>query len=95
MSNYIKLTTSYHNTDFKRNYELDIEPEAIPTAKQKILDINASLTAGTAGGFSSFFVSDDGEPLKQIEKAKLYVITDEILDLNPDSDESDESDASE
>lgn len=96
MSNYIKATFGYHNSDYKRTYEIEIEDEYIAEAKQKVLDINASLTAGTAGGFSSFYVSDTGTPLKQIEKLKLYQVTDEILDLgDQSSDESDQSDESE
>lgn len=81
MANTIRLVASYENTNFTRQYDLDIEDEFVSTAKQKILDINASLTAGTSGGFNSFFVGENGENLESFTKAQLITVTETVLDL--------------
>lgn len=78
----LRTTFAYENTNFTRTYDFDIETEeAKTTAKQKVIDINSSLEAGTAGGLSSFFVSDNGENFVKISNAKIITIEETILDL--------------
>ncbi len=63
MSNAVKLTFGYSNTDFTRDYKLSVD-DSITSAniKNAILGLNSSLTGGTAGGLSAFFVADDFDP---------------------------------
>ena len=79
--NTIRLTFGYEDTEFTRNYELKIDDSLVAGAKQKIKDINNSLLGGTAGGLSSFFVSDSGENFTLITDAQLTSITETKLDL--------------
>lgn len=59
-SNFVTLTLGFKDTDFTRNLKIDnVEADALSSVKQNVLDVNASLSADTAGGLSSFFVSDD------------------------------------
>ena len=56
----VKMTFGFSNTDFTRSYKFDVvSASAMSAVKNKILGINASLTAGTDGGLSTFFRSDD------------------------------------
>lgn len=56
----VTMTFGYSNTDVTRKYKFDVvSEEALEAAKDKILAINASLKAGTDGGLSTFFRSDD------------------------------------
>lgn len=78
----LRTTFAYENTNFTRTYDFDIETEEAKTAaKQKVLNINSSLEAGTAGGLSSFFVSDNGENFTKISELKLITRTETPLDL--------------
>ena len=86
MSSTIRATFAYEGTEFTRKYDLDIEDEQIANAKAKALAINASLAAGTAGGLSSFFVSDNGENMKEISALQLITVTETVLDLDEGSD---------
>lgn len=81
MANTLRATFSYQGTSFTRQYDLDIADEFIADAKQKVLNINSSLEAGTAGGLSSFFVSDNGENFTKISGLKLITRTETPLDL--------------
>jgi len=81
MSSTIRLVMGYKDTSYNRTYDLDIEDSVVSGAKQKILDINSSLSSGTAGGFSSFFVSNEGNNLSIIEQAKLITVNEEVIDL--------------
>lgn len=60
MANSATLTFSFTGTDFTRKYKFDDLTQAQCEAlKTNVKAINASLTAGTAGGLSAFFISDD------------------------------------
>lgn len=79
----IQMEFSYADTEFTRLYELDVADSLMADAKQKILNINASLKAGTDGGLSTFFVSDEGDNFTLISAAKFTITEEEFLDLNP------------
>ena len=57
--------------DSTRIYDFDCDDSLVTGVKDKIIAINASLQAGTAGGLSSFFVSDNGEYFVQISSAVI------------------------
>lgn len=80
-TNTLRMTLGYVNSNQKRNYDFDISEEYISGAKAKVIAINDSLSGGTAGGFSSFFVDDAGNNLARIENLKLYRVTEEVIDL--------------
>lgn len=86
MADTLRATFAYEGTDFKRKYDLDIEQDQIANAKAKTIAFNASLAAGTSGGLSSFFVSDNGENLKEISALQLITVTETVLDLDEGSD---------
>lgn len=77
----VQLTFSYEDTEFTRMYDLEVADSLQADAKQKILDINASLKAGTDDGLSAFFVSDEGTNFSLISSAKFIVTEEEYIDL--------------
>lgn len=77
----VQLTFSYEDTEFTRLYDFEVADSLQADAKQKILDINASLKAGTDGGLSAFFVSDEGTNFTLISSAKFIVTEEEYIDL--------------
>lgn len=77
----LRATFAYEGTNFTRNYDFEIEDEFKADAKNKVLAINASMEAGTAGGLSTFFVSDNGENFIKISSAKIITVTETQLDL--------------
>lgn len=82
MASTVQMKFGYHDTTEKRQYDLEIIGGlSTSTIKNKINAINSSLDAGTAGGLSTFYVSDSGNHLKKIESAKIITITDELIDL--------------
>lgn len=63
MTNAIKLTLGYDQTDFTRKITLGNVDDSIASdsasVKAQIQAINASIAGGTDGGLSTFFRSDD------------------------------------
>lgn len=60
MANSVTLTFGYKDTDFTRQYKFNnVENAALSSVKANVLAFNASISGGTAGGLSSFFISDD------------------------------------
>lgn len=60
MANSVTMTFGFGGTDFTRKYKFEnVSASALTGVKAGIQAVNASLTAGTAGGLSLFFVSDD------------------------------------
>lgn len=60
MANSAKIKLAYTGTDFTREYNFDnLTDEQCTGLKAKVQALNASLVGGTAGGLSSFFISDD------------------------------------
>lgn len=58
--NSVTIELGYTNTDFKRTMTIsEVPDEAFPDIETKINAINASLAAGTDGGLSTFYRSDD------------------------------------
>ena len=70
MSKTFKATFKYAD-DTTRIYDLEVDDSLAAGVKQNVINFNASLTGGTAGGLSTFFVSDGGENLLMISEAKL------------------------
>lgn len=70
MSNSIKLGIGYTNTDSTRQITISDVADSIcaspATVKSKVQAINASLAAGTDGGLSDFFRSDDYDAVQSI-----------------------------
>lgn len=67
MSNTVKFTFGYSDTDFKREYKLNVaDSVASADIKSAILGLNASLAGGTAGGLSAFFIADDFDATNNI-----------------------------
>lgn len=60
VENTIDMKFGYNGTDFKRTYSIGgVSSAYLSTAESKARAINTSLAGGTAGGLSSFFISDD------------------------------------
>ena len=85
MSNSVKITCEYTNTDFKRVYQFDgVADEHLNVVKSNIISLNSALAGDQGEGYqykySRTFVSDDADPnqdigwLKQISKAEIITI---------------------
>ena len=60
MANSVTLTFGYKDTDFTRQYKFtNVENAAVSSVKANVLAFNASISGGTAGGLSTFFISND------------------------------------
>ena len=60
IKNTATFTFGYNNTDFTRQFKIDgISAAGMSGIKAGVLALNASMAAGTAGGLSTFFLSDD------------------------------------
>lgn len=82
----VTLTYKYKNTPFKRTMAIDnVSMSAIELVDEKILAINQSLASGTAGGLSTFFISDDYDAaqsigaLEKISEAKIEITTETYI----------------
>ena len=82
MAKTLKMTFGYDDSDFTRNYSFEIDDSLVSAAKDKIIGINTSLAAGTAGGLSSFFISDDGDNFVGITAAQVEETTVTYLDIS-------------
>lgn len=71
--------------DSTRLYSFDCENSLAAGVKNRVIDVNDSLSNGTAGGLSSFFVSDDGENLVRISGVTLESAYIEPLTIAPNS----------
>ena len=83
----IYLTFAYKNTTFTRKYAFDVNNDAdlndiLGDLSDNIEALNSSLTAGTAGGLSSFFLSDDGYNFAGIIDKEFVSLEIEDIDLN-------------
>lgn len=77
-----QLKFGYENSSQKRTYAFsDVTGTVVADAKDKIIAINQSLTAGSDSSLASFFVDDNGNHLKLIEEATYIVTTETPLDL--------------
>lgn len=82
MAKTLKLTAGYGDSDFTRTYSFEIADSLVADAKTKIIGINDSLAAGTAGGLSSFFVSDDGDNFTGFVAAQVESTEITYLDIS-------------
>lgn len=83
VNNSVTLTFGYADTDFTRKYTFGgISATALDAIKTNVLAVNASLSAGTAGGLSSFFLSDAGEHFNGIVAAQYETTEETIIPLN-------------
>jgi len=58
--NSVTLTFGFSNTEATRTFKIDgISDTDFTNVKSKILAVNASIAAGTDGGLTDFFRSDD------------------------------------
>ena len=82
--NSITLTLGFEDTDFTRQLKFDNLPDTalvVNTLKERILAVNESLSAGTAGGLSTFFLSDEGDNFTGIVAAKTDSVTETVLNI--------------
>ena len=84
MANTVKLTFGYGNNSAQtRQYSFgDVADSLIADVKDNILAVNASLTGGTAGGLSSFFIDDDGNNFTGITAAQIVAESETVIDLS-------------
>lgn len=94
MSNKLKMTFGYKDTDFTRNFTISNVDDSLTSGiKSKILAVNASLSGGTSGGLDTFFRSDDYDSENSVGKfsgitaAQLESTTTVIIPLADDAEE--------
>lgn len=80
----VKMRFKYADSS-TRLYDFDCEDSLAADVKLKIKAVNSSLNAGTAGGLSSFFVSDGGENFVIIDGATMESSYSEPLTIAPNS----------
>lgn len=56
-----------------------IDPNSAPDIKRHIININDSLSAGTANNFANTFVSENGQSCKMISEAKIITTEQEVI----------------
>lgn len=82
-STSVTLTFGYADTDFTRKYKFEnVANAALSGIADKCKAINQSLAGGTAGGLSSFFLSDDGNTFCSIVAAQSDCASVNVIDLN-------------
>lgn len=81
--NSVRLTLGYENTDFTRQIVFsDVPDSLLGGVKDNVKAVNASLAAGTAGGLSAFFLSDDGDNFTGFTAAQIISDIDEDIDIS-------------
>lgn len=79
----VTLTFGYENTDATRRYKFeDVSNAALSGIADKCKAINASLAGGTAGGLSTFFLSEEGDHFVSIVGAQSDVGEITVINLN-------------
>lgn len=79
----VTLTFGFSDTDFTRKYKFDdVSNAALSGIADKCKAINQSLAGGTAGGLSTFFLSDDGDSFCSIIAAQSDQSSINVIDLN-------------
>ncbi|MBR0061819.1 MAG: hypothetical protein IJP68_10120, partial [Selenomonadaceae bacterium] len=72
MAKNLKMTFGYGaEQESTRNYNFSVDDSLAADCKDKIKAINTSLAAGTAGGLSTVFISDDEDFFSRITYAEL------------------------
>lgn len=80
----VKLRFKYADAA-TRLYNFDCENSVALDVADNVIAVNDSLTGGTAGGLSSFFVSDAGSNLVLIDGATLESVYSEPITIAPNS----------
>ena len=79
----ITLTLGYEDTDETRDLKIDnVSVASLSGVVNKVKAINASLEAGTDGGLSTFFLSEDGDNFNSIVSATATVQETTPINLN-------------
>ena len=100
MSNTLKMTFGYQNTDFTRKVTVKNVNSSLTAAaiKTNIKGVNSSITGGTSDGLPTFFRSDDFDSTNSIgafsgiTAAQLESTTVTVIPLvDSDDEEEDES----
>lgn len=78
--NTVRLKFTYADAD-TRTYDLECDDNNLMDVQSKVNALNASVTAGTDGGFTTFFLSDNGEEFTKISEAQIISVTETVLDL--------------
>lgn len=86
VDNKVSLDIEYTGTDFTRRYTMSgVSSSQLPSIESACEAINASLLAGTAGGMSSIFISDDFDPSQGIGyMQKIYraqIVSSEVVPI--------------
>ena len=81
MSKTLKMTFGYDESELSRQYSFEVADSLASACKDKIKAINTSLAGGTAGGLSSFFLSDNEENFSAITYAALESSETLVLDI--------------
>jgi len=80
----VKTRFKYED-DSTRLYSFDCDDSLAAGVKAKIIAINDSLEASTAGGLESFFVSDNGDNLVLIDGATIESVVSTAVIIAPNS----------
>ena len=81
MSKTLKMTFGYGESELNRQYAFEVADSLASDCKDKIKAINTSLEGGTAGGLSSFFISDDQFNFTAVTYAALESTVTENLNI--------------
>ena len=83
MTNKLKMTFGYADTEETRQYAFDVADSIVASdIKTAVLSVNDSLKNHTDGGLSDFYVSEEGDVFTLITDAQLEVVNKTVLDLN-------------
>lgn len=83
-SRQVKFIFGYENTDFARSIVFSDVPASVTAAsiKSKTKELNISLLGGTAGGLSTFFLSDAGDHFTGITDAIIIADEETAIDIS-------------
>lgn len=74
-----KLKLAYDDATSRTYTFSGIDASAAPDIKIKVININDSLSAGTAQAFANTFVSENGSPCKMISDARIITVDQEVI----------------
>ncbi len=75
----VKITLVYDDATSRVYTFNGVDSMYLPDVKDHIIDINASLEAGTANNFKTTFVSNNGSPCKMISKGQIISLEQEVI----------------
>lgn len=77
--NTVKIKLAFEDATTRTYTFNGVSDADLPDVKDKIVDINDSLEAGTAQNFANTFVSNNGSPCKMISEGKIIKTTQEVI----------------